>query len=98
MNRLSLRNYQLKIKTSGELPIISEEIGEYASNYDEEKPEDVNMSPWLDLETLGYRPVMPTNLQGHCSSADSIFFQQLLFSISLHLKPFTVLQLQSSKT
>ena len=53
MNQLSLKNYQLKIKTSCELSIVSEEIREYTSNYDEEKPEDVIMSPWLDLETLG---------------------------------------------
>ena len=74
MNQSSLRNNQLKFKTSGELPIISEEFREYTSNYDKEKLEDVNMSPRLDLETLGSRPVMHKNLQGHCSSADSIFF------------------------
>ena len=31
VDRLSLRNNQLKLKTSGELPIILEEVREYTS-------------------------------------------------------------------
>ena len=41
INRLSLRNNQLKFKTAGALPIISERsIEEYTSNEWKQKPED----------------------------------------------------------
>ena len=42
MNRLSLRNNQLKFKTPGKLPILSEEYIEYIQ-FNIAKPEDVNM-------------------------------------------------------
>jgi len=44
MTRLSLRNNQLKFKTSGKVPIILDEFVEYAPIY-KRKPENFNMSP-----------------------------------------------------
>ena len=43
MNRLSLRNNQLKFKIAGESPIILEEFIEYYTQFNKGKPEDVNM-------------------------------------------------------
>ena len=43
MNRLSLRNNQLKFKTLGELPINLEEFMKYIPHINIEKPKDVNM-------------------------------------------------------
>ena len=43
MNRLSSRNNQLKLETSGGLPIILEESMENIPHINKAKPEDVNM-------------------------------------------------------
>jgi hypothetical protein len=57
MNRLSLRNNQLKFKTARKLPIILEESTEY-TQFNKGKAEHVH-SNRLDLQTLGSRLIMP---------------------------------------
>ena len=44
-NRLSFRNYWLKFKFAGKVPIILEESMEYISQSNKGKPKDVNMYP-----------------------------------------------------
>ena len=64
MNRLSLRNNQLKFEISGELSIILEKSAEeYTSN---EWQQNWKMSTCnrLDLESLGSWPTMPKNFPG----------------------------------
>ena len=70
LNRLSLRNNQLKFKIAGKLRIIFEEFIEYTPIYQsfyENRKENRRM--WtcnrLDLQTLGSQPVMPKNLPNH---------------------------------
>ena len=64
-NRLSLRNNQLKFKTPRILLIFVEESMEYTSN-SLKRNQTMSTCSWLDLETLGFRPVMSKNLRSHC--------------------------------
>ena len=64
MNWLSSRNYRLKLKTSGILPIILEES---IWNVPQKENPKITTCIRLDLETLGYRPILPKNLPGHWS-------------------------------
>ena len=57
MNRLTLRNNQLVLKTAGKLPTILEEFIQLYPNLIKENRR---------MSTLGYRPVMPEHLPGHC--------------------------------
>jgi hypothetical protein len=61
----------LKFKTPGRLPIIFKEFIEYTLNL-MKKNQKMPMWNQVDLETLGYQPVMPKNLPGHWSGRDII--------------------------
>jgi hypothetical protein len=44
--------------------MISEEFIEFAPNTSKEKPKDLNVKHWLDLETLGSQPIMSKTFPG----------------------------------
>ena len=67
---VQLRNSRLKFKTSGKLPIISEESVEYTSHY-QSALRKITTCNRLDLETLGSRLLMPKNLPGHWYSSST---------------------------
>ena len=66
MNQLSLRNNRLKFKASWKLPIIVEESIEHPSNW-VRKNWKLTTYNWLDLETLGFWPIMPKIFPRRCS-------------------------------
>ena len=61
-NRLSFRNYWLKFKFAGKVPIILEESMEYISQSNKGKPKDVNMYPvWLGKTRISTGPMIEEN-------------------------------------
>ena len=64
MNRLSLRNNQLKLETSGELPNILEESIEENTSNEWKQNRKMSTCNRLDLESLGSWPIVPKNFLG----------------------------------
>jgi len=63
MSWMSLRNDWLEFKTLTNLPTILETYGLYPKLI--ENHQKTTTCNWLDLETLGFRLVMPKFLYGH---------------------------------
>jgi len=57
MNQLSLKNNQLKVKTTGKLPIVLEECIEYTPILLRNTKECHHMN-WLKFKTSGKLPIM----------------------------------------
>ena len=63
MNRLSFRNYQLKLETLGELPIVLEESIEYIP-HEWKQSRKMSTCHQLDLESPGSWLTMSKNFPG----------------------------------
>ena len=82
MTRLSLRNNQLKLESSGKLLVILEEFRDHNSKQFQKKKKKMSTCNRLDLETLRSPLVMPKNLPGHGFLLDGLLQHLQFFKAS----------------